>query len=64
MKTYRFRVELEWREEVWRNIEIRGDQTLNDLHYAIQAAFNWDDDHLYAFFLSSGRMRRDDHHPS
>lgn len=40
MKTYRFRVELEWREEVWRNIEIRGDQTLNDLHDAIQAAFN------------------------
>ncbi len=52
MKIYRFRVKLEWREEVWRNIEIRGDQTLNDLHDAIQAAFNWDDDHLYAFFLS------------
>lgn len=52
MKAYRFQVDLEWEEEVRRTIEIRGDETLHGLHDAIQAAFDWDDDHLYAFFLS------------
>lgn len=49
---YRFLVTLEWKPDVWRRIEVRGDQTLHDLHEAIQDAFEWDDDHLYAFFLS------------
>lgn len=49
---YRFRVWLETDEEVWRRLELRGDQTLHDLHKSIQAAFGWDDDHEYAFYLS------------
>jgi Plasmid pRiA4b ORF-3-like protein len=49
---YRFLVTLEWEPSVWRRIEVRGDQTLDDLHEAIQEAFDWDNDHLYAFFLS------------
>lgn len=49
---YRFKVTFEYAPDVWRRIEIRGDQTLHDLHNAIQDAFDWDDDHLYAFFLS------------
>lgn len=49
---YRFHVALEWKPEVWRRIEMRGDQTLEDLHYAIQDAFGWDDDHLYSFYLN------------
>ena len=49
---YRFQVKLEWKKSVWRRIELRGDQTLHDLHEAIQDAFEWDDDHLYAFYLS------------
>jgi hypothetical protein len=49
---YRFQVKLDWKKSVWRRIEMRGDQTLHDLHSAIQAAFDWDNDHLYAFFLS------------
>ncbi|GAC1431253.1 MAG: hypothetical protein NVSMB65_04760 [Chloroflexota bacterium] len=49
---YRFQVKLQWRKSTWRRIELRGDQTLHDLHRAIQRAFGWDDDHLYAFFLS------------
>ena len=32
-----------------RNVEIRGDQTLVDLHKAIFKAFNRFDDHLYEF---------------
>jgi hypothetical protein len=49
---YRFQVKLAWRKSVWRRIELTGDQTLDDLHEAIQRAFHWDNDHLYAFFLS------------
>ena len=37
---------------VWRRIELRGDQTLHDLHLAIQQAFDWDDDHPYGFYLN------------
>jgi hypothetical protein len=49
---YHFQVKLAWKKSVWRRIDVRGDQTLHDLHRAIQRAFDWDDDHLYAFFLS------------
>ncbi len=52
LSVYRFKVELERAAEVWRIIEIRGDQNLDRLHCAIQSAFNWDDDHLYSFYLS------------
>jgi Plasmid pRiA4b ORF-3-like protein len=37
--------------EVRRTIGIREDQTLEDVHRALQAAFGWDDDHLYSFWL-------------
>jgi hypothetical protein len=50
---YRLHVALDWVKDVWRRIEIRGDQTLDDLHLAIQDAFGWDNDHMYAFFLSN-----------
>lgn len=49
---YKFQIKLDWMKTVWRRIEMRGDQTLHDLHEAIQAAFAWDDDHLYSFFMS------------
>ena len=52
MKTYTFRVSLEQMDETWRLIELREDQTLQDLHYAIQEAFAWEADHLYSFFMS------------
>ena len=51
-KTHLFKVQLRWMPEVWRTIEVREDQTLHQFHRAIQRAFNWDDDHLYSFFLS------------
>ena len=50
---YRLKVSLGWKPEVWRVIEMLDNQTLEDLHYAIQKAFHWDDDHLWAFFLSN-----------
>lgn len=41
---------------VSRTIEIRGDQSLYELHLAIQRAFGWDNDHLWEFQLGGTRM--------
>jgi len=38
--------------DVWRDIELAEDNTLEDLHLVIQQAYRWWDDHLYSFFLS------------
>lgn len=46
-----FDAALEGFEGVRRRIAVREDLTLVDLHYALQSAFGWDDDHLYAFWL-------------
>jgi hypothetical protein len=52
MKTYTFHVSLPGTGRVWRKIEMSADQTLEDLHFAIQDAYEWDADHLYSFFMS------------
>lgn len=52
VKTFTFRVCLQGYPKVWRDLELAEDQTLEDLHLAIQDAFRWMDDHLYSFFLS------------
>jgi len=52
MKTYTFHVSLPGSGRVWRKIEMRADQTLENLHFAIQNAYGWDADHLYSFFMS------------
>ncbi len=52
MKTYTFHVSLPGAGRVWRKIEMSADQTLEDLHFAIQDAYEWDADHLYSFFMS------------
>ena len=36
---------------VSRKLAVRADETLADLHQLIQFAFEWDDDHLYSFWL-------------
>lgn len=51
--TFTFKVTYLRDPDVWRVIEIRGDQTLSDLHYAIQHAVDFDADHLYSFYLSN-----------
>ena len=53
MKTYTFHVSLRGGGRVWRKIEMRSDQTLEDLHYAIQDAYECDADHMYSFFMSN-----------
>jgi Plasmid pRiA4b ORF-3-like protein len=39
------------REPVGRKLALPADRTLADLHLLIQEAFEWDDDHLYSFWL-------------
>ncbi|MGH2841473.1 MAG: plasmid pRiA4b ORF-3 family protein [Solirubrobacteraceae bacterium] len=57
--TYVFTMKLVDVKGVRRRIAVRGDLTLVDLHYAIQAAFGWDDDHHYAFWLGGRFWARD-----
>lgn len=52
MHIYRLHIALPEAGPVSRTIEMRGDQTLEQLHLAIQAAFDWDAAHFYSFFLS------------
>ncbi len=50
-QTYVFTAELVGFEAVRRTVTVRNDLTLVDLHYALQSAFGWDDEHLYSFWL-------------
>jgi hypothetical protein len=49
---YVFRATLVGVRGVSRKLAARGDETLADLHQLLQFAFEWDDDHLYSFWLS------------
>lgn len=49
----------EMKKEVSRIIEIDGKATLYDLHQNIQYAFNWDNDHLFSFFLGESMKDRE-----
>ncbi len=47
---YTFKVKLKFAKRIWRRIEIRSDQTLEELHNVIFTAFDRYDEHLYAFY--------------
>ena len=36
---------------IWRRLHLRSDQTIGDLHYAIQIAMGWSDSHLNRFHI-------------
>jgi len=38
-------------DEVSRTFEVEGNSTLYDLHMDIQHAFDWDNDHMFSFYL-------------
>lgn len=64
-QTFVFDAELVGYRGVRRVIAVRDDLTLVDLHYALQSAFGWDDDHLYAFWMGGGFWAgTDPHHTS
>lgn len=57
---YTFQVMLE--KSVWRKIKLSHNHTLHDLHLAIQDAFDFDNDHLYSFFMDGKRYSRNAYH--
>lgn len=61
-QTYVFGAELVGHQGVRRTITVRDDMTLVDLHYALQSAFDWDDDHLYSFWLDGSFWASDEDH--
>jgi len=52
---YEFKVSLRSCYSCYRIIQCRGSHTFEDLHLAIQNAFDFDNDHLYAFHLDGKR---------
>ena len=48
---YNFKVMHLWDRSFYRIIAMLPNQTLEDIHEAIQRAINWDNDHLYSFFM-------------
>jgi hypothetical protein len=50
--------------EVWRTIEIAERQTLDDLHRAVQRVMEFDDDHLYSFYMSNRAWDRSSEYTS
>jgi len=49
-QVYRFRAYLKHRKSIWREIEILGSQTLEDLDLILRSAFSHDWDHLSGFW--------------
>lgn len=58
-QAYVFIAQLDGWPGVRRSIAVGADQTLADLHDGLQAAFDWDDDHLYTFWLDGKFWSRD-----
>ena len=58
LQEYTFKINLDYIrgekiENVIRTIQIPGDFTLYDFHLIIQRVFDWDNDHMYSFFMSN-----------
>ncbi|RNI24256.1 plasmid pRiA4b ORF-3 family protein [Flexivirga caeni] len=41
---------------IWRRVEVDSECTLGQLHYVIQAAFGWEDEHLWVFETRAGEF--------
>jgi hypothetical protein len=55
---YVFEAELVDFTDIRRTIAMRSTQTLDDLHHMLRAAFEWDEEHLYSFWLKGGFWAR------
>ena len=53
MAIYRFRVTFEDYDDVYRDIEVRSNQTFEDLHHAIQSAIGFDASKPASFYMSN-----------
>lgn len=52
-------LKIELNKECIRFIEIDEDATLEDLHLAIQESVNFDNDHMYEFFIANSTYSRE-----
>jgi hypothetical protein len=52
---YALKVKFKYDKRTYRTIELRSEETLEDLHDAIQSAWRWDSDHLYSFYMNGQR---------
>lgn len=53
MEVYKFRVLIDTEDDVFRDIEIRSDQTFEDLHHAIIKAYGFFGDQMTSFYVSN-----------
>lgn len=53
VNAFKFRVLIDQDETVFRDIEISGNQTFQDLHNAIQSAFGFDSSQMASFYMSN-----------
>lgn len=58
MAVYRFRITFEEAEDVYREIDIQGKQTFEDLHRAIQEAIGFDNSKDASFYMSDDYWHR------
>lgn len=56
MRTYTFHISVQDMPDTWRTVELTGQQTLRDLHVAIQEALDWDPDDDMAFFVGENPL--------
>lgn len=56
MKTYTFRIAVPELPGTWRRVEVASEQTLENLHTAIQEALDWDPDDDIAFFVGENPL--------
>ena len=61
---HRFKVSLRDRPDIWRIIDIKGNQMLSSLHKAIFKAFDRFEEHQYGFFLSNKPYDRESEYTS
>lgn len=58
MAAYRFRVTFEDHEDIYRDIEIKSNQTFEDLHNIIQQSIGFDGSQLASFYLSDDNWHK------
>lgn len=61
---HQFKVTLRDRPDIWRIIDIKGNQMLSSLHKAIFKAFDRFEEHQYSFFLSNKPFDRESEYTS
>lgn len=58
VRLYQLKISLKWsKPPIWRRVVVRGDMTLDRLHYLIQIAMGWMNCHLHQFIGGSGFAR-------